>query len=261
MKRTLKLAVVVVAAAASAMVGAPHASAQPTAADEVGVLIVGGGPATQTYPFMASLQPTPGSHLCGAALIAPRWLLTAAHCVVYPSYFAQVRVGTTNRTQGGSVYTPTQVVVHPKYRQPPDVRGVGHDIALVKISQQAVEAPVALATGAQVGDAVRLMGWGLTGSGPTPIGLKQLDGNIVAPTRCQPATMIEGNWCAGWPPGSGSCSGDSGSPIVANVAGTWRLIGILSRGNCGTGTTSVLANAVQDSDWIKSHIGTGTPTG
>lgn len=57
--------------------------------------IIGGQNAEEGLaPYQISVQTLPGAHLCGGAIIAPQWILTAAHCVKgWPADLLRIAAG------------------------------------------------------------------------------------------------------------------------------------------------------------------------
>ncbi|GAB3937895.1 hypothetical protein GCM10027614_16960 [Micromonospora vulcania] len=72
-------------------------------AGDVGPTVVGGRPASENYPFMVYVSG------CTGTLIKANWAVTAKHC----STPSSVRVGSINRSSGGSVVSVTRAVNHP----------------------------------------------------------------------------------------------------------------------------------------------------
>ncbi|PXY21191.1 S1 family peptidase [Prauserella muralis] len=254
-----RLAGALAAVSVLALVGVPIASAvQPS--------IVGGVPADQPYPFAVSLQQNSGEHFCGGALVAAEWVVTAAHCVQgrEPAEFS-ARIGSLDRTQGGEVIEPAQVLPHPDY----DPDGAGGDVALVRLASPAQAEPIALATGAEVGVPTRILGWGQTcpteGCGTSPVTLQQLDTSVVDGAGCTAVFDPAVELCTGNPEGrKGACYGDSGGPEIIRAGERWLLAGVSSRpgvhdATCGTGP-SIYTSVVAYTPWITEHVAPPPPS-
>lgn len=211
--------------------------------------IVGGSVATQSYPWMASLQ-VGGRHGCGGSLIAPQWVVTAAHCV---SSGLSVRIGSNNSTSGGQVIPVARAIRHPGYG---GVSG-GNDIALLQLSRAVTGiAPVRIAAASPATNAsVRLLGWGQTSpypGGPASTVLKQLDTRVISPSSC--ANYRTGDLCIYGTISQTACYGDSGGPALAGG----QLVGATSRagGNSSTcGPSHVIyTNVVYFRNWIRQYV-------
>lgn len=234
-----------VAMMAAALLSLPGAVAAAPQAADTGASIVGGRPASEPYPFMASIQRKGGSHFCGGSLVAKAWVLTAAHCVTDRAPDAvQVMLGSENRTTPGPVFTIVEIVVHEKY----DPNGQGYDVALLRLEEDAPFKSIKLAGKKQAslwepGDAARVIGWGssIFLVGPGSDTLQEVDVPIVDDARCARSNSAFGfdpttEVCAGEDTGmKDSCQGDSGGPLmVKDRKARWFQIGTVSWGiGCG----------------------------
>ncbi|KAJ2074527.1 hypothetical protein IW146_001477 [Coemansia sp. RSA 922] len=213
-------------------------------------------------PYSVSLLKTDGlnQYTCGGTIISPNFILTAAHCVVnkanqqLPPANVTVGYGSMNRDAQKSVKA-TGVYIHPQYISEMN-RDVRYDIALVevkklKFNKSTNSIPI---YNGNIGAGQRFlaMGWGATEANATK--LNMLRGTIVTAgdtASCQryypefednngPQICTLGMLN----PGSSTCSGDSGSSVVASnndvvMLGGFDSIGVFTVGSsCGDANTA-----------------------
>ncbi|XP_077837182.1 kallikrein-15 isoform X1 [Macaca mulatta] len=230
-----------------------------SAAQDGDKLLEGDECAPHSQPWQVALYER-GRFNCGASLISPHWVLSAAHC---QTRFMRVRLGEHNlRKRDGpeQLRTASRVIPHPRY----EARSHRHDIMLLRLVQPArltpQVRPVVLPTRCpHPGEACVVSGWGLVSHiepGTTrspqsqvslPDTLHCANISIISDTSCDksyPGRLTNTMVCAGAEGrGAESCEvraqrgpqaekegwrqGDSGGPLVCGGV----LQGIVSWGD------------------------------
>jgi secreted trypsin-like serine protease len=269
----------------SSFAAQPALAAPPAQSDEVEpasvdeVEIVGGQPAQEgAWPWIVAVVSANAPSIfqgqfCGASLIHPWYVLTAAHCTysqnqpISPSDIFVVVSDYRLSDSAGQRINVTQIIRHPGYNSG---SSFDNDLALFRLARPASPAPsievVSSPPGAleNAGLSSTVIGWGnLNPNQPAfPDLLYQVSIPLVAQSTCQQsyggsltANMICAGLAAG---GKDSCQGDSGGPLMVfdSSVNRWKQLGVVSFGNgCARPNFyGVYTRLSRYADWISYYI-------
>lgn len=178
-------------------------------------------------------------------LIAPQWVVTAAHAIQPDA--AEIQIAGKSRAVA-------QVILHPGYRAMPHdmvqrARATNdaaeavqhlrrnHDIALIQLTQPVMDvAPIAIYRGSsELGRTVQIFGKGATGTGLTGVapgspqrGTLRRAFNRISAVDAQWITYAFDHGSAAHRLEGMSGSGDSGGPVLIRDGKRWMLAGLTS---------------------------------
>lgn len=235
---------------ASGGAGETDGADEAAAADDFKVeeKIVGGRVETG-YPAVGALLTADGG-LCTGTVVAPRWVVTAAHCLeggVSGAVFAF----------GNDIDSPSAVVnvsagrQHPQY----DANNIVNDIALIRLAQDAPVAamPRAGSLASAEGSSLTFVGFGITSGSASNSGIKR--------SVTMPLSQLDGTTFSYGVRGKNTCSGDSGGPAFIVQAGQVRIAGVTSYGDASCRSYGVDTRVDVYASWIDQTIGAASGGG
>ncbi|CAH2085202.1 unnamed protein product [Euphydryas editha] len=215
--------------------------------------IVGGSVTSiETYPYAAALILSPSGtgifrQYCGGSIINNRSILTAASCFyLYNNIYQwRIRVGSTDATSGGVVFTINRIARHDNFN---NMTVYDNDIAVMRINgafsfnNKVRAGPIAGPNYILPDNApLWVIGWGTTSSeGLSSSQLRHVRVWVVNQSECRNRyaellniiPVTDNMMCSGYlgVGGRDACRGDSGGPVIHNDV----IVGVSSwRYQCG----------------------------
>jgi hypothetical protein len=249
--------------------------------------IIGGVEAQERrYPYMAALFSTDGRYgmerpICGGALIAPRIVLTAAHCV---GSFDTVVLGLHDLNKWGTEHidyethyvgsasllseddylsTVVNIFVYPQFVR----TSLYGDVALIRLNISSNYPPVAINMDTNVPHLetkLVTMGWGYSDSNfELPTTLLETTVASISEHECKQHYqalnfdhMVQSNVLCALTHGNDPCQGDSGGPLIfVDQNQTDTLMGVVSWGfGCSSGYPGAYARVSSMASWVLNFV-------
>ncbi|XP_028658457.2 granzyme A-like [Erpetoichthys calabaricus] len=212
--------------------------------DDCAEIIGGEEVLNHSKPFMALLE---GNGICGGALIYPKWVITAAHCI---DASKTVRLGVHNRFAKDEKWEIRKVVKKVPHQCFDNITGM-NDIMLLKLNKEVkpsktisfLQMPKS-STDVKAGSTCNVAGWGITNNIKKTGSdvLRAVNVTVIDRMKCNSLDyynfepiITKDMLCAGTGSSKNSkrvdaCKGDSGGPLLCN--GEFRAITSFSH-QCG----------------------------
>jgi len=201
------------------------------------------------YPFVVA------NRYCGASLIAPNVLLSAAHCAGFVNSVMLGRHNLFDNTENYETFHVVEEIVHPQFSRDT----FDYDLMMLRIDGTSNYKPVAIDDGSnrRAGDHLVVMGWGSTSfTGSRSNVLLEAEVNFIDKDLCNRyygGKITDRMFCANRVVDgvtSDACSGDSGGPIIDQAG---KLIGVVSWGEgcANPDKPGVYARVSDQYAWIK----------
>ncbi|XP_053271476.1 ovochymase-1 [Pleuronectes platessa] len=230
--------------------------------------IIGGQEAwAHSWPWQVSLG-FASMPACGGAIIAPQWILSAAHCFQRSSTARlwSVKAGKHDldnpEEPGQQSAAVALIILHHRYNS----RTKENDVALLKLQEPLVfttsvrpiniwTSPLPLFKGCTI------TGWGTTReNGPRVNRLQEVNVTVLPSDACNEyysGRIRSSMFCAGRSRGGvDACQGDSGGPLSCFTGSRYELAGLISWGvGCGRARRpGVYTNLQETTQWLDDSM-------